>query len=200
MKKTFTTAFLTLATAFGFAQDAIPAAAPNFTEAKLPALEEKVTTKSSFGYLRMGVSDSQLPTMDSVQVLPGFGLGYRLISGASAIDLSASFNRREIRSDEGSKESTYVYTLPKANYLYYISPARNNSFYAGAGLAWGGMKTKEATEFHGLVPNVAVGYEMNRKATLRSFVQIDVSQAAIAGIQKGALPKPYAELSLGAGF
>jgi len=203
MKKEITSLFLTLATAFGFAQDAIPETIPNLVQLEvtpsLPSIEAKMTPTKSFGYLRMGVSDSHLPTDGVQQMLPGLGLGYRLAAGSSAIDISASFNRRDFRSDEG-KEHVFVYTLPKANYLYYITAESNNSFYAGAGMAWGGVKTRDEREFHGLIPNVALGYEMNRNAAWRSFVQLDVSQPAIAASQKGDLPKAFAELSLGAGF
>ena len=203
MKRKITTAILTMATALGFAQDAIPETIPNLVQLEvkpaLPSIQEKVSPTRSFGYLRMGVSDSRLPTDGVNTVIPGLGLGYRLTSGSSAIDISASFNRRETRTDEG-KERTYVYTLPKANYLYYVSAESNNSLYAGAGLAWGGVTTSDEREFHGLIPNVALGYEMNRNAAWRSFVQLDVSQPAIAASQKGLLPKAFAELSLGAGF
>lgn len=208
MKKEITSVFLTLATVFGFAQqDAIPETVPNLVQLEvtpaLPSFEAKMTPKKSFGYLRMGISDSYLPNDGVQHLVPGLGLGYRLAAGASAIDISASFNRRDIRTDEG-KESKYVYTLPKANYLYYVTPTSNNSMYAGAGCAWGGVITDKHTddesEFHGLIPNVAIGYEMNRNAAWRSFVQLDVSQPAIAASQKGAFPRAFAELSLGAGF
>ncbi len=200
MKKEITTVFLTLATVLGFAQNEQPA--PNLLQIEnkpaLPSIEEKVVPNRSFGYLRMGVADSQVPR-DTQQMLPGLGLGYRLISGYSAFDLSASFNRREFHKPDG-KLRTFHYTLPKANYLYYVSAEGNNSFYAGGGLAWSGVRTEDEREFHGLVPNVAVGYEMGRNKKLRSFVQFDASQPAIAASQTGALPGPYAELSLGAGF
>lgn len=203
MKKEIGTVFLTFATALGFAQEALPEqAATNLVQLEvkpaLPSFEEKVIPRKSFGYLRMGVSDSELPA-DTVQMLPGLGLGYRIVSGPSAFDVSASFNRRDIRSDEG-KQRTYQYTLPKANYLYYVTGERNSSFYAGGGLAWGGVKTKDEREFHGLIPNVSLGYELNRNSTLRSFVQFDVSQPVIAASQKGDLPNAFAEFSLGAGF
>lgn len=200
MKKEITTLFLTLATALGFAQE-LPETTPSLLEVEvkpaLPSLEVKARPKQSFGYLRMGVSDSEVPK-DTQQMVPGLGIGYRIVSGSSALDLSASFNRRERRTDEG-KERTYQYTLPKANYLYYVSPERSNSFYAGGGLAWGGVQTADDQEFHGLVPNVAIGYEL-RNSMLHSFVQLDVSQPAIAASQKGSLPSPIAEIALGAGF
>lgn len=202
MKKEITTVILTLATVFGFAQDAIPEAVPNLVQLEVkpafPSIDVKVNDTKSFGYLRMGVSDSQLPT-DSKRLIPGIGLGYRLASGPSAIDISAAYNRRETRTEDG-KEETYTYILPKANYLYYLTAKSNNSLYAGGGLAWGGLKTKEQDEFHGIIPNLSLGYEMNRNAAWHSFIQFDVSQPAIAVSQKGDLPKAFAELSLGAGF
>ena len=201
MKKEITTALLTLATALGFAQEAIPEMMPNLakleTTPALPSLKEKISLKKSFGYLKMGVSDSNLQTTD-IQMLPGFGVGYRLVSGASAIDLSASFNRRDKVTND-IKERTYLYTAPKANYLYYISSTSNNSFYAGGGVAWAGVKT-ETVKFIGLVPNIAIGYELNRTGTIRSFIQLDVSQPVIAAVQEGSLPKAFGEVSFGAGF
>jgi hypothetical protein len=131
-------------------------------------------------------------------MLPGLGLGYRFGSGYLAYNLSASFTRREFRTETG-KHRTYQYTAPKANVLYHLT-ASNNSPYAGGGLAWAGVKTDDGRVFHGLTPNVAVGFEMGRHSSLHSFIQLDVSQPAIAATQRGDLPGPYAELSIGAGF
>jgi hypothetical protein len=196
MKKVITTAIFTIATTLGFAQDAIPLVQHNLVQVQptpvLPVVEEKSIFKQSFGYLKMGVSDSNLQYA-KIEMIPGFGLGYRIISGSSAFDISAAFNRRDVTTEEG-RERSYLYTLPKANYLYYLK-----SFYAGAGAAWGGVKTG-GDNFVGLIANGVIGYELNRYGTLRSFVQLDVSQAAIAAVKKGALPKPFAELSVGAGF
>jgi hypothetical protein len=197
MKKTIATTFLTIASAFGFAQEAsveqpaIIAAAPIEISAPMPKIEE---ARPSFVYIRMDVSDSKLNELSKRDVIPGLGLGYRIVSGASAIDISANYNKGEDR---------YVASLPKVNYLYYLSPAKNQSFYAGAGLAWGWIKstTEETKEkFQGLVSNAALGYEMNRKGPIRGFAQLDVGQATLAASQTGNLPKTFAELSVGAGF
>ncbi len=212
MKKTITTAIFSMGAVFGFAQDAIPQAIqdpaihantianaiPSQSQPAIP-LETKVSSNDSFLYLKMSASDSEFNDFDQKKVIPGLGLGYRLASGNSALDVSASYNYRNIRDEEGKKR-TYFYTVPKANYLYYTTPASNNSFYAGAGLAWGGMKTKDDREFLGIIPNAAVGYEISRKSAVRTFVQLDVSQPALAASQKGNLPGPFAELSVGAGF
>lgn len=217
MKKTITTTLLTLTTAFGFAQDVLPEevttivapttteVATNFVqiEAKpaLPKIEEKVTPKNSFSYIRMGVSDSKVPNQlqQLDQVTPGIGIGYRISSGFNGLDVSGDYNYRTFTTEQG-KEHTYRYTLPKANYVLYVTPSRSSSLYAAAGAAWGGIVTKDKSEFHGLIPNVAVGYEMNRKASWRTFVQVDVSQPVLAAIQTGDLPGLFAEVSVGAGF
>ena len=206
MKKTLTTAFLTLAAAFGFAQEASldqPLTISNLPVEVKPkvSLEEKASSNKSFVYLRMGVSDTtRQESFKDINVVPGLGLGYRLASDTSALDLSGSYNRRYNRDEEGKKNDTYFYTLPKANYLYYTSPAKDNSLYLGGGLAWGGLKNKTDQEFVGVIPNLAIGYEMNRNAPVRAFVQFDISQAAIAARQVGEMPGPFAELSVGAGF
>lgn len=191
MKNKIATLILTLASAVGFAQN-MPAQNLNVD------LKAEIKPKKSYGYLRMGASDYQLPT-NKFESLPGIGFGYRLSAGPSILDLSASFHRRSLKTEEGMQK-TYFYTYPKANYLYYLNSSDNNSLYGGGGLAWGKMKTKEGDRFHGIIPNVAVGYEMNRKAAWRSFVQLDVNQPALAASSQGSLPGPFVEVSLGAGF
>ncbi len=200
MKKTMTTAILTLAAALGFA-DEQPAGALPLSANDLPRekkiLAAETASNPSFTYFRMGVTDSY--PADSVQVVPGLGLGYRMAAGDGAVDVSANYTR-------ANKDGAYFYTLPKAAYLHYLTPQKNQSLYAGAGLAYGGLKSKDGTTFKGIVPNVAVGFEMNRKANFHSFVQLDVSQPALAVDSKSILklpetsPGPIAELSFGAGF
>lgn len=206
MKKEITTAFLTLASVLGFAQDVLPDVRANIVQLEsspaVISIQEKVSPKRSFGYLKMGVSDSDLrgTSFNNLedQAIPGVGIGYRLVSGASALDFSASYSRKETLTDNGT-EKTESYTLPKVDYLYYINSDSNNSVYAGGGLGWGVVKS-ETQKFVGLVPNVSLGMELNRKGTLRSFVQLDVSQPAIAAVKEGTLPKTLAEISFGAGF
>jgi hypothetical protein len=202
MKKRSLAVFLAIV-AFGFAQEVLPEVRTNLIEKKsVISIDEKVLPKKSFGYLRMGVSDTNLNHKD-ITLHPGFGAGYRLVAGSSAIDLSASFNRRKSIADAG-KEETLHYTVPKADYLYYFSGNSNTSLYAGAGLAWGGVQTKKIdgskNNFVGLISNIALGYELNRSGTIRTFAQLDVSQPAIAAVKDGAFPKAFAEFSLGAGF
>lgn len=214
MKKKIATVLLTLltlATGSGFAQEALPTLPLStndlpFDQKPAISLTEKVSRKGSFTYLRMGVSDSypEYHFKDGAFV-PGLGLGYRLVSGSAALDLSASYSQRYSRNED-VKTTTYFYTLPKANYLYYLTPDSNNSAYVGGGLAWGGLKNKDARTFVGLIPNIAAGVELNRHAAWHSFVQLDVSQPAVdlahsAMVTHGAdFLGPFAEIVFGAGF
>ena len=201
MKTKIASALLTIATTFGFAiEPSVNSISKPLSQNIGPkvSLEEKLPPTKSFLYLRMGVSGKDVQAVD-LDVIPGIGLGYRLTSGSSAFDLSASFNRRKIRTED-VKDSAYFYTLPKVNYLYYVSPASNTSFYAGGGLAWGKIEVNDDQRFLGLIPNAAVGLEMNRNAAWRSFIQVDISQPAFAAEIRGDVAKPFAEVTLGAGF
>lgn len=189
MKKTFTIAALVAAIAAFASEPLLPK-----SDSRAPLGKEMNEKSKSFFYLRMSGADSQ--PVDSINVLPGVGVGYRLNAGSSAIDFSANMSRGR---DDGKK--VYFYTLPKASYLYYLSPASSQSLYAGAGLAWGSMRNHDAKKFEGIVPSATVGLEMNRNSVLRSFLQLDVSQPAIAARKSdGKFPGPMAELSLGLGF
>ncbi len=171
--------------------------------------------KNSFTYIRMSAAPVQ-----GVGAVPGIGIGYRLASGSSAMDLSANMGV----SHQKHGSNAVSYTLPKANYLYYFTPTEDNSLYVGGGLAWGGIHTEvydrqasihtdlyddeeddydhfsQRTDFDGIIANAAVGYELQRSKSFRSFVQLDVSQPTLAVSQRHAFPSPSAELSIGIGF
>jgi hypothetical protein len=211
MKKKIATAILIAAAAVAFANE--PTQSHSFSANDLPmekkiAAGEKISSAAkSFTYLRMGVTDT-VPTTNSVHIVPGLGVGHRISTGDGAVDVSANYTRGQWA--KGENASTYFYTLPKASYLHYLSPAKHSSLYAGAGLAFGGLRNKDGAEFTGLIPSATVGYEMNRNADVRSFVQLDVSQPAIAA--KNLIIKdwsgnadffekaPIAEISFGFGY
>ncbi len=224
MKKTITTLFLTTAIALGFAQEqTISANAFAQPKTHFPVDSQEAGHKGTI-YIKMGANESELPKNDE-KLMPGLGLGYRAAFGHHAVDVSADANRREIRDVADAKTVNYSYTLPKVNYLFYVTPASNSSLYAGAGLGFGGMKdttvvaaveemkdeaglvTTQAAaahnkvqEFHGIIPNASVGYEFGRNTSVRTFVQLDVSQPAVAALKEGEFFGPKVELSLGAGF
>lgn len=209
MRNIIATTLTLLGTTLGFAQETPIETLPTLVQLDLPPalpkVEEKPLIKSSFGYLKMGVSDSETVPSEK-DIIPGIGIGYRIFSGSSALDISASISSRTTRENEEKLSST-SYVFPRVNYLYYPSAKSSNSFYAGGGLSWGAVYSsstsdlsKNSNEFVGLIPNINVGYEMSRMSTIRTFIQLDVSQPVIAATRKGDLPRPFAEISLGAGF
>lgn len=223
MKKTITTLFLTTIIATGFAQEqTLSANAFAQPKAHFP-VDAQEATRNGTVYLKMGASDSDIPKSDKT-VMPGLGIGYRAAYDHNAVDISADFNRREIDDVNDQRVTNYSYTLPKVNYLFYATPASNSSVYAGAGLALGGMKqttivaatdevavdgvvttpavaaSNDEREFHGFIPNAAVGYEFNRHGGVKTFVQLDVSQPALAIMREGSFMGPKVALSLGMGF
>lgn len=203
MKRYLLTSIFALASAACFAVDAVtvePLTSSDIPREIKPNVLETTTTKSSFTYLRMGVADTQahqVPQFTQGFFTPGMALGYRLGVGSAAVDISASYT---YGFSDNKDERSYYYTLPKVTYLMYFSPASAESLYYGAGLAWGGMRNQEDSKFIGIIPGVSVGYEMNRKANWRSFMQLDVSQPALAALKEGKFPGPLAEFSVGFGY
>jgi hypothetical protein len=202
MKMKIMSALFAAATAVGFAAEPIAATTNNLPlEAKQSLINSK-TDRNWFGYMRMGVTDSR-PT-DAKQVLPGLGLGLRYALPDGALDLSTSYTGVDAFAEDAT---SYFYTLPRVSYFYYTSEAKQQSFYAGAGLAYGGIKGKDDASFNGIIPSVTLGYEMNRHENWRSFVQLDVSQPAFATTTSSPFASvasaslgPIAEFSVGFGY
>lgn len=198
MKTKIATAIFSLAACLGFSDEA-PISQPSATLPLDLKAVQKPALKQSFGYVRMGVADSD--AINSFQTLPGLGLGYRYGMSQSAIDVSANYTR-EAKTDH----ENYTYTAPRVSYLRYVSnDVAPQSFYYGAGLAWGAVKKGAADDFQGILGSATIGYEMNRNQNWHSFVQLDVSQPAVAvssttsySLQKAW--KPLAEVSVGLGF
>ncbi len=201
MKMKLMSALFTAATAVGFTADPIATTNNLPLEVKESLVNSKMD-RNWFGYLRMGPSNSR-PT-DIKQVLPGLGLGLRYALPVGAIDLSASYTGVDAFAAEAT---SYFYTLPRVSYFYYATEAKQESFYAGAGLAYGGIKGTDDASFNGIIPSVTLGYEMNRHENWRSFVQLDVSQPALststatpyASVASASLG-PIAEFSVGFGY
>ncbi|HSX13071.1 MAG TPA: hypothetical protein VLE96_01440 [Chlamydiales bacterium] len=208
MKKTLTV-LMTTVVALGFAQDTT-----------IPFSQKNETI-----YVKVGVNESNLPKNDE-NIMPGFGVGYRTSTGHHGVDISTDANMREIRNLAHERVTNYSFTLPKVNYLFVLSPKSDNSFYAGAGLAVGGIQQTTVTEakdavineedqtevlpaveasqkyqeFFGLIPTAVVGYEFNRTGAVKTFVQFDVSQPALAVRKDGEFFTPKVAFSAGIGF
>lgn len=159
-------------------------------------LKLEPTKKGSIYFRAMADSDA----LEHLIVFPGYGFGYRRSFNDAGIDISINYSR-----DEQGRNATF-WTAPKVSYIYYMDPTDENSLYAGAGLAWGGIHKVYGYEaefqlhFVGLVPHVTVGYEFLRQEMIFSFTELTISQPLIASYQAGPRPGPVAELSIGAGF
>ena len=200
MKKKIATVLFSIATALSAQEATIEQ-----PSASLPQLTAVVKSEhaKSYTYLRMGVSDTD--AINAFETIPSAGLGFRYAVPSAVVDMSANYTR-----EYGSND--YSYTLPKVSYLRYATPAKDQSFYYGAGLAWGGVEKAALTDdpnsavsFQGLVPNATIGMEMNRNSNWRSFVQLDVSQPAVAvsawdNWSVSDLPSMLAEVSFGLGY
>jgi len=81
-----------------------------------------------------------------------------------------------------------------------LNAASDQTVYGGLGLAWGGLTTKDDRNFQGIVGSATLGAEFFRKATFRTFAELNVSQPALARTVSTKFPGPIAEFSIGAGF
>lgn len=195
MKKTIASAILTTAATLCFAAEPTIRSLSDLSLERSPRKMEMATVKPGYAYFRVAASEST-PT-DSVQVVPGLGLGYRMMVGNGAVDLSANYS--SAKGWKGESDS-YYWTLPKATYVHYLNADAEQTAYAGLGLAYGALKTKDAREFEGVIPNATLGMEFFRKSAFRTFAEISVSQPAIARTVSDKFPGPMAEFSIGAGF
>lgn len=159
--------------------------------------------KQGFSYVRLNAADSDRKA--PFQVFPGLGVGYRLMIGNGALDISAHFSSNqgyeyEIGKDEGEKTDRYFWTLPKLSYVHYATASKETSAYGGLGLAWGGLEAGTDKHFDGILANANVGVEFFRTSAFRTFAELNVSQPAIPRSVSATFPGPIAELSIGAGF
>jgi len=208
MKMKIATAIFSLAAVAGFTEEVLlntPAAEVQINQpsAALPVADLKISTnpalKKSFSYFRMGIADPD--AINSLQALPEIGLGYRYGLFQSAIDVTASYTRDAKKGDH----ETFSYTAPRVSYLRYVSSdLSTQSFYYGAGLGWGAVMKGNVDDFQGISANATVGYEMNRNQSFHSFIQLDVTQGAMAisttSYSFARSWTPLAEVSVGLGF
>ncbi len=196
--KTKIATFLTLASLSGFSaelpsdpKDISTAATALSVSSQFKTPKEEAIQKEGYLYVRFLTSDTDI-THTNV-VTPGLGVGYRYMLGNGAMDISISAN--------GMHSFTKTFwTLPKASYLYYLTPDKKESFYAGGGIAWGGVHNRNDKAFIGLIPSATVGYEFILNAASLGFTELTVSQPAVPVYISGKSMGPIAEISVGAGF
>jgi hypothetical protein len=147
-------------------------------------------------------------------------IGYRIASNANALDISVSYAKSEqefAESDGTSVEaSTEVSTFPKLSYLRYLTPTKEQSWYMGAGLAFGNVRIKSdrtseelegfvhehtTAQFTGFMPNATLGMEFGRSSKWKGFAEAEISQPLLPAVSTAeTLWSPIVQLSLGAGF
>ncbi len=186
--KTKLATFLTLASLSAFAGDLLM---PAPTAAAAAVGSKVLDPKEGYLYVRFLTSDTDMTHTNAVT--PGLGFGYRRLTGDGALDISMSGNG----SDRFRKA---FWTLPKASYLRYFTPDKEESFYGGGGMAWGGVHNRKGNEFVGLIPSATVGYEFLHKSTALGFTELTVSMPAVPVYKEGKTMGPIAEISVGAGF
>jgi hypothetical protein len=165
---------------------------PHLTEvATVTAGSKMINPREGYIYIRFLTADADILQVNAVT--PGLGLGYRRMVGDGAVDMSISGN--------GSDRFRKAYwTFPKASYLHYLTADKEQSFYAGGGIAWGGVHNKKGKNFVGLIPHATVGYEILHKSSALGFTEMTLSQPAISLYHEGQFSGPIVELSVGTGF
>lgn len=199
MKHKLMTAFFTAAATLGFAVE--PITLPNPVSKTLGF--ETTDYNDWRGYVRLGLTNSR--PNDASRVFPDVGVGVRLALPLGTLDLFTSYTGDNPFTS--NDEKAYFYTAPRASYLLHLSPSKNESLYGGAGIAFGGLRKADQTTFHGIIPSLSVGYEMNRLQRISNFVQLDVSQPALATSWSSPVVDtvswdlgPIVQLSAGCGF
>ena len=146
--------------------------------------------QGNFTYLKMG--GGLVSIGSNISSGPSLSLGRRFERGAMAIDISlnGTFWGR----------STY-YATPKMLYLHYFDHQQPACFYAGGGLSYGGVVSKDSHRpFHGILAEGALGYEWNRHTTIRTFVELDISQGILPISSRHSIMAPGIAFTCGVGF
>ena len=152
--------------------------------APLPAPDANIT------YFKMG--GGLIPSGEGAQFGPAFGFGERFERGIHAVDLSIN---------GGYANGNSYFTLPKVMYLHFFNPDDASSLYAGGGLSYGHIRNKAShKDFTGILAEAAVGYEWMRHTSIRSFVELNISQGAIALSSNHHYMTPVVSVSFGVGF
>lgn len=131
--------------------------------------------------------------------VPIIGFGRRYECPEMGVDYSVKFGYA--KGIAGNDRSVFVYTAPKILALRYLDPCSNFSVYYGGGASWSGIVNNNKSQtFHGVFLEAALGYELQRRGSVRTFIQLDMNQAVLAAYRKGKFPTPSLELTFGMGF
>jgi hypothetical protein len=150
----------------------------------------------------------------SAKAGPGFGFGYRYELDTLGIDLSflnLAMSETDRRDGSGETDTNVSGSWVRLLAYDYPSSTASSSFYAGAGLSWGGASVQDGpVEYSGsgLQGELSVGYELLRASTIRLFVQADATlpfwratpDDLPVGLPRDSRYTPTFIVSLGGGF
>jgi hypothetical protein len=141
-------------------------------------------------------------------IFPGYGFGYRRSIGKHGLDISTNY--ASFKTDTDNQYEKFVFwTAPSISYIHYLTNNQDSSLYGGIGIGWGETylvsnvdnNYEREYDFQGLMPNLMIGYEFLRNETFLTFLEFNVTHPMIASYRDGNMkPKPYGQVSLGAGF
>ena len=157
----------------------------------------KTQERDQIDYVKLGGTITTLFQQSSF--VPIIGFGRRLESSAVAIDYSAKIGY--LKGLTGCDHSVFLYTLPKILVIRYAYPYFESSFLYGAGVSFSGVVNHNTNQtFHGVSLEGTIGYELHRCDSMRSFIELEISQPILAAYRKGVFPSPSIGVSVGMGF
>lgn len=142
----------------------------------------------SYSFLKMG--GGFVPINKGGSFGPAIALGHRFVREDHAVEVSFNWI--------GAGDNWYA-ALPKVLYLYNINPLESEGLYVGAGVSYGNV-VHQHRHFRGISAEFAVGYEFNRFARLRPFIELDIAQSALSLSGKHHKTGPVVSLAWGVGF
>ena len=231
MKSKIATLLLALSASAGFAQDAVIPAIPVDMTMNSKTLKNE---SSSFTYFRLQTADQEVNQAPNMLPGVGLGYRYS-INNATALDVSANYNGSASLDKSYfytlPKASVYRYVSPKANSSFYygaglafggvkkagaltvkkdvVVDVKKDAVAATNTPAIVAEKTTlasaDSANFQGLIPSATIGVEMGRTETVRTFIELSVSQPTlrIDSLKNASftnLPRPIGEFSIGIGY
>lgn len=146
------------------------------------------------GYAQTGRNNSTIPYI---------AIGDRIeIGDGAAIEISIAWGEHNTESGNSIKYSSF----PKICYITSYNHTYDKSFYYGGGVSWSSVRYHASnpfepnSHFRGIFAEGVLGYELGRSSTVRTMLELNVSQPMISNSKSGNHPGPTFILSLNFGF
>jgi hypothetical protein len=122
-------------------------------------------------YARLGYHGS---VRDELKTGPSLGIGYRFEVGRLLLDastLNVDFWREDQRDSYDSNWNAFLRLMA----FRYLDDVVGADLYAGAGLSYGRLETRDYFRGDGLQGELGLGYEILRETAVRAFIQAVVT-------------------------